>query len=147
MRTPIIASEGYVLTNGEIYGKMIYLAEGVSADTFYEITDAEYAEIVAQQDAEMALAEETMSAPSPRISEEKHYYKTISLIDIYAIHRNGNINRYIAIPVSGYVIYNIGATAAEMYYYNSVELPQDTDFDNFTWAAVPEDSINPAYIK
>ena len=41
MRTPIIAREGYVLTNGEIYGKMIYLAEGVSPDTFYEITDAE----------------------------------------------------------------------------------------------------------
>lgn len=53
MRTPIIASEGKVLTNGEIYGKMIYLAEGVSADTFYEITDAEYAEIVAEEAAKM----------------------------------------------------------------------------------------------
>lgn len=53
MRTPIIASEGKVLTNGEIYGKMIYLAEGVSAATFYEITDAEYAEILAKEEAKM----------------------------------------------------------------------------------------------
>ena len=147
MRTPIIAKEGYVLTNGEIYGKMIYLADGVSPDTFYEITDAEYAEILAREAEEMAFAEEGMGAPSPRITEEKHYYKTISLIDIYAIHRNGDINRYIAVPISGYVIYNISATAAEMHYYRSVELPKDTNFDNFTWAAVPEDSINPAYIK
>ena len=53
MRTPIIASEGYVLTNGEIYGKMIYLAEGVSADAFYEITDAEYQAILAEEAAKM----------------------------------------------------------------------------------------------
>ena len=31
-----------MLTNGEIYGKEIYLAEGVSAEDFYEISDAEY---------------------------------------------------------------------------------------------------------
>ena len=53
MRTPIIASEGKVLTNGEIYGKMIYLADGVSADAFYEITDTEYAEILAEEAAKM----------------------------------------------------------------------------------------------
>ena len=53
MRTPIIANEGMVLTNDEIYGKVIYLAEGVSPDAFYEITDAEYAEILAKQQAEM----------------------------------------------------------------------------------------------
>ena len=53
MRTPIIASDGYVLTNGEIYGKMIYLAEGVDPKTFYEITDAEYAEILAEEAAKM----------------------------------------------------------------------------------------------
>lgn len=51
MRTPIIAKEGHILTNGEIYGKMIYLADGVSPDTFYEITDAEYAEILAKEEA------------------------------------------------------------------------------------------------
>ena len=52
MRTPIIANEGKVLTNGEIYGKMIYLADGVSPDTFYEITDAEYQEILAEENTE-----------------------------------------------------------------------------------------------
>ena len=44
-RIVLYAKEGKVLTNGETYGKMIYLADGVSPDSFYEITDAEYAEI------------------------------------------------------------------------------------------------------
>ncbi len=52
MRTPIIASEGKVLTNGEIYGKMIYLAKGVDANTFYEISEEEYAEILAKEERE-----------------------------------------------------------------------------------------------
>lgn len=44
-RIVITADEGKVLTNGEIYGKTIFLAENVSANDFYEITDEEYAEI------------------------------------------------------------------------------------------------------
>ena len=49
-RTVIYADEGKVLTNGEIYGKQIFLAEGVSEADFYEITDAEYEAI---QEAEL----------------------------------------------------------------------------------------------
>jgi hypothetical protein len=51
-REPIKASEGYILTNGTIYGRIIYLAEGVSADGFYEITEAEYEAIMAADEGE-----------------------------------------------------------------------------------------------
>lgn len=42
MRDCIEARDGFMLTNGEIYGKRIYLAEGVEKDAFYEITEEEY---------------------------------------------------------------------------------------------------------
>ena len=44
-RTVIYADEGKVLTDGEIYGVQIFLAEGQSADNFHEITEEEYEEI------------------------------------------------------------------------------------------------------
>lgn len=50
MRTSIKAKEGYILTNGEIYGSEIFLAEGMSADNFHEITLAEYEAILAEQE-------------------------------------------------------------------------------------------------
>lgn len=49
IRTKITASEGMVLTNGEIYGIEIFLAEGMSADEFHEITIEEYEKITAQE--------------------------------------------------------------------------------------------------
>lgn len=42
MREYIEARDGFMLTDGEIYGKRIYLAEGVKKDSFYEITEEEY---------------------------------------------------------------------------------------------------------
>ncbi len=48
-RKVIYADEGKVLTDGKIYGKRIYLGEGIDVDKFYEISDAEYAEILAEK--------------------------------------------------------------------------------------------------
>ena len=41
----LTASEGMVLTNGEAYGKEIYLGCNDSPDNWSEITDAEYEKI------------------------------------------------------------------------------------------------------
>ena len=54
-RTILYADEGKVLTNGEVYGKQIYLADGVTAADFYEITDAEYEEIINQEEKNLML--------------------------------------------------------------------------------------------
>ena len=48
-RKVIYADEGKVLTNGDIYGKQIFLAEGVSEDSFREISDEEYETILERQ--------------------------------------------------------------------------------------------------
>lgn len=52
-RTVIYADEGKVLTNGETYGRTIYLAEGISEADFYEITEAEYDEILCKKAEEI----------------------------------------------------------------------------------------------
>ena len=49
--TKLTASDGHVLTNGEVYGKQIYLGLNDKAENWREITDAEYAEIVAEEEA------------------------------------------------------------------------------------------------
>lgn len=48
----LTASEGHVRTNGEAYGKEIYLGKNDKEENWYEITDAEYAEILAEQEKE-----------------------------------------------------------------------------------------------
>lgn len=53
----LTASEGMTLTNGETYGKVIYLGCNDSPDNWHEITDEEYAEILAEQER---LMEEEM---------------------------------------------------------------------------------------
>lgn len=49
----LTAAEGMVLTNGEAYGKEIYLGKNDTAGNWHEITDAEYAEILAAEEAKM----------------------------------------------------------------------------------------------
>ena len=51
-RIKLTASEGMTLTNGEVYGKEIYLADTEKAENWYEITDEEYAAILAEQETE-----------------------------------------------------------------------------------------------
>lgn len=41
-RIKLTASEGHILTDGESYGRVVYLASGDEGDGWYEITEAEY---------------------------------------------------------------------------------------------------------
>ena len=41
-RIKLTASEGHVLTNGESFGKIVYLASGDVGGGWYEITEEEY---------------------------------------------------------------------------------------------------------
>lgn len=52
VRTVLYADEGTVLTNGTDYGTVIWLAEGVSPDSYHPISVIEYEEIMAAQEAE-----------------------------------------------------------------------------------------------
>ena len=42
MERTLTATDGHILTNGEIYGTTIFLGEGVDASRFHEITREEY---------------------------------------------------------------------------------------------------------
>lgn len=48
--TVLKADEGKILTDGEVYGRTIYLAKNRSPEEFNEITEAEYEEIQKQND-------------------------------------------------------------------------------------------------
>ena len=48
----IKAEKGKILTDGNIYGRMIYLAKNRIPEEFHEITEAEYEEIQKQNEAE-----------------------------------------------------------------------------------------------
>ena len=52
MRETIEANEGFILTNGEIYGTIILLAEGASAEDYREIPIEDYEEMMASEIAE-----------------------------------------------------------------------------------------------
>lgn len=51
-RIKLTASEGHVLTNGESFGKIVYLASGDEGDGWYEITEAEYEKIKEAEEIE-----------------------------------------------------------------------------------------------
>lgn len=55
MRIVLKANEGFIYTDGEIYGTTIYLAEGRSADGFYQITKEEYEKILETEEEENVL--------------------------------------------------------------------------------------------
>lgn len=48
----LTASEGMILTNGDAYGKEIYLGTNDSESNWSEITDAEYEEIQRKNEEE-----------------------------------------------------------------------------------------------
>ena len=50
----LTADEGMTLTNGETYGKMVYLAHNTSPDGWREITDSEAAALQAKSLTEEA---------------------------------------------------------------------------------------------
>lgn len=41
-RIKMVATEGMILTNGEIYGKEVFLGTGDSPDNWWEISEREY---------------------------------------------------------------------------------------------------------
>ena len=48
-RLVISADEGKILTNGEAYGKNIFLAESANIEDYYEITQEEYDAILEEE--------------------------------------------------------------------------------------------------
>ena len=45
-RNTLYASKGNILTNGEDYGKIIFVAEDVLPNSYYEISEEEYRNIL-----------------------------------------------------------------------------------------------------
>ena len=50
-RIKLTASEGHVLTDGENYGRVVYLASGDEGEKWYEIAEEEYEKILDSQAA------------------------------------------------------------------------------------------------
>lgn len=47
-RIKLTASEGHILTDGENYGRIVYLAQGDEGEKWYEIPEDEYQQIIAE---------------------------------------------------------------------------------------------------
>ena len=50
-RIKLTASEGHILTDGENYGRIVYLAQDDEGEKWYEITEAEYKAKMAELEA------------------------------------------------------------------------------------------------
>jgi hypothetical protein len=48
-RVILKARDGFIYTNGETYGYIVYLAVGNDGENWYEITTIEYEEILAKE--------------------------------------------------------------------------------------------------
>ena len=46
----LVAQEGMLLTNGESYGKVVYVGAGDSVDNWHQITEKEYDEMEVTED-------------------------------------------------------------------------------------------------
>lgn len=57
-RVKLIASEGMVLTDGENYGKEVFLAVDADQSAWQEITQEEYDKILEEQEKESVLNED-----------------------------------------------------------------------------------------
>lgn len=51
-RIKLTASEGHILTNGENFGRIVYLASGDEGEKWYEITEREYEAKMAELEAQ-----------------------------------------------------------------------------------------------
>ena len=51
-RLKMKATEGMILTNGETYGRVVYLGSGDSPDNWHEITEEEYGKRMEAQNRE-----------------------------------------------------------------------------------------------
>lgn len=51
-RIKLTASEGMILTDGKSFGKVVFLASGDEGEKWYEISEAEYSEILAEKECE-----------------------------------------------------------------------------------------------
>ena len=54
----LCAEDGKILTDGKIYGKIVYLGSQDSINNYYEITIEEYQQILAIQNPKEELEEE-----------------------------------------------------------------------------------------
>jgi hypothetical protein len=50
-RIKLTATDGMVLTNGEAYGRVVYLSANDSAENWHEITEAEYEELTNDEES------------------------------------------------------------------------------------------------